>query len=243
MMNTEYKFYSKENFIDDVSVIDINVPLRSNERKTTHTEKYSIVSFLKEFYDCDNFLFPFTLLHQDKPDFLITSDLNKIGIEFTESIPEQLAKAEYLREKHFEGYSVIEPEFFGWDAPDRTEAEILEILNKSQIRLIGQGFCGKSIEERWMLGIKGCISNKTVKLNKEGFNKYKYNWLLIYDNQTRAFLDKEYVTSNLNPFLTNYWGSKPHYKYDKIFIDSGSVFYVFNASENQVSKIIYKTKN
>jgi len=240
-MYKEYIFKSEENFLKDILKINDYVPERSKGRKTEHTENYSIVSFLKEFYNKEDFSFPFTLIHRDKPDFLITSQIKKTGVEFTESIPEQLAKAAYLLEKHFEGYAKLEPEFFGWDAPERTDSEILEILNKSQIRLIGQGFYGKSIEDKWLLGIQGCITNKTKKLNNKDFEKFDSNFLLIYDNQTKSMLDRDYVSVNLLPFFNTYWNENDIMTFDKIFIDSGKFFFLVEKNFKPKINTIHKS--
>lgn len=236
----EYSFSNQKELDTFLDNIDISVPSRSKGRKTEHTEMYTIISFLKEFHNKEEFSFPFTLTHRDKPDFLITSQTKKIGIEFTESIPKQLAKATYLLEKHFECYAKLEPEFFGWDAPERTDNEILEILKKSQERLIGQGFVGKSIEIKWILGIKGCINKKTKKLNNSEFEIFENNYLLIYDNQTKPMLDKNYIVENLFPFLKEYWNENIQKTFDKVFIDSGEVFLVITKELTPKFNIVAK---
>lgn len=240
MVHKEYIFNSKEGFEIEILNIDSFVPERSKGRITEHTEKYSIVSFLKEFHNECTFNFPFTLTHRDKPDFSITSLTDKIGIEFTESIPEQLAKAEYLLGKYFEGYSKLEPDFFGWDAPDRTDSEVIDILKETQKRLIGKGYSGKSVEALWILGIQGCITNKTKKLNNPDFEKFECNCLLVYDNQTRPMLDKYYVSENLIPFLKIYWNANNKILFDNIYIDSGNYFYIFRKDITPVINIVTK---
>lgn len=229
MKKAEYNFKDRIEFDDNIKKIDISVPLRSKGRETEHTERYSLVSFLQNFIDDKYFNFPLKIIHRDIPDFLIEDSEYKIGIEFTESIPEQLARAEALLEEHLpNGY--IEPEFFGWNAPARNNSEILEIIKKSQERLIGQGWTGNSIEEQWSKGIIDCINNKTIKLNKLDFEKFDKNWLLIYDNQTRAFLDKKYVSNKINYLLSNYWKDNKNIKFKKIFIESGNYFYIVDSS-------------
>lgn len=236
----EYFFSNKENFQKEILNIDTSVPKRSEGRKTEHTEKYSIVSFLKEFQNKNILTFPFTLIHRDKPDFSIKTSVNTLGIEFTESIPEQLARAQFLLEKHFVGFAGLEPEFFGRNAPERTDSEILEILRKSQKRLVGKGYVGKSVEERWVLGIQGCITNKTMKLNNPDFDEFNYNYLLIYDNQTKPMLDKNYVSLKLFPFLKKYWDEKNKLSFDKIFIDSINSFLVIKKGITPIINIVNK---
>lgn len=229
MNKVEYYFSDRIEFDRKIKEIDISVPLRSKGRQTEHTERYSLVSFLQNFIDDKYFNFPLKIIHRDKPDFLIESSKNDIGIEFTESIPEQLARAQAILEKHFpDGH--LEPDFFGWNAPERNKLEIFEILKKSQERLIGQGYTGHQIEEEWAKGIVDCILNKTVKLNKNGFEKFNKNWLLIYDNQTRSSLDREYVSNKINLLLSDYWKNNQDIKFEKIFIESGDYFYIIDSS-------------
>lgn len=238
MNKAEYDFKDRIEFDNNIKKIDISVPLRSKGRKTQHTERYSLVSFLQNFIDDKYFNFPLKITHQDKPDFLIETSMNNIGIEFTESIPEQLARAQTILEEHFpDGH--LEPSFFKWDTPERTKSEILEILKKSQVRLIGQGYTGNQIEEEWLKGIVDCIINKTVKLNKNGFKKFDNNWLLIYDNQTKAFLDKEYVSNKINLLLSDYWKDNQDIKFEKIFIESGSYFYVIDSNSFLIKEIFF----
>lgn len=229
MNKAEYNFKDRIEFDNNIKKINISVPLRSKGRKSEDTERYSLVSFLENFVDDKYFDFPLKIIHRDKPDFLIESSLNDIGIEFTESIPEQLARAQAILEKHFPG-GHLEPSSFKWDTPERTKSEILEILKKSQVRLIGQGYTGNQIEAEWSKGIVECIINKTVKLNKNGFDAFDKNWLLIYDNQTRAFLDKEYVSNKINLLLSDYWKDNQDIKFEKIFIESGNYFYIIDIS-------------
>ncbi len=229
MNKVEYNFKDRIEFDNSIEKIDISVPLRSKGRKTEHTERYSLFSFLQNFIDDKYFNFPLKIIHRDKPDFLIETSINYTGIEFTESIPEQLARAQAILEEHFPD-GQLEPSFFKWDTQERTKSEILEILRKSQVRLIGQGYTGRQIEEEWSKGIVECIINKTIKLNKNGFDTFDKNWLLIYDNQTRALLDKEYVTNKIDLLLLNYWKDNQDLKFEKIFIESGKYFYIIDNS-------------
>lgn len=192
----KYKFNNLLEVTTYLNSIDISVPSRSKGRTIIHTEMYSIVTFLLQFKN-DIFVdFPVELIHKDKPDYRIFTANKSIGIEITESIPEQKARASVLLSKYFPKGSILQPKFFGWNAPKRTNDEIIEIIKKSNLCLIGDGFSGESIEVNWMQGIYGCIKNKTQKLNKKGFHKFDKNWLLIYDNQTKIFLDKDYILNH-----------------------------------------------
>jgi hypothetical protein len=238
----KYTFNNKSDVDAFLKDIDIDVPLRSKDRKTGYTENYSIADFILQAKNEIFTDFPVELFYSGKPDFRIISAKHSIGIEVTEAIPEQLARAIYLSELHFP-QGIIEPEFFGWDAPERTEDEILEILKKSNEMLIGNGFSGDSIEENWVNGIYDCVIKKTEKLNNKGFEKFTNNWLLIYDNQTGSFL-KQVAISNKVPFVfENYFNEPEILIFDKIIIDSGKYFYVIDSEPNPILKIFTKISN
>ena len=236
----KYKFNNLIEVTTYLKSIDISVPSRSKGRKTIHTEISSIVTFLLHSKNDIFVNFPIELIHADRPDYRIFTDSRSIGIEITESIPEQLARASALLDKYFPVGSLLQPEFFGWDAPKRTNDEIMEIIKKSNIRLMGNGYTGKSIEVNWMKGIYGCIKNKTHKLNKNGFHKFDKNWLLIYDNQTRIFIDKNYVLNNFPNILGNYFDDKVNCVFNKIIIESGSYFYFIDSKKKPIVKIVSK---
>lgn len=238
MNKAEYYFIDRIEFNRKIKEIDISVPLRSKGRKTEHTERYSLVSFLQNFLDDKYFNFPLKIIHRDRPDFLIETSMNNIGIEFTESIPKQLARAQALLEIYFPN-GHLEPEYFLWDARDRSKNEIIKILNKSQQHFIGQGFVGKSIEENWLKGMTGCIRNKTVKLNNPDFEKFDKNWLLVYDNQTKAFLDKEYVLNKIIFLLSDYWKDNQDTLFEKIFIESGNYFFVIDSDSFLIKERLF----
>jgi hypothetical protein len=236
----EYTFYDIDSFPRDICSIEKHVPLRSKGRKTEHTERYSLVSFLEAFHLENLFTFPFKVIFRDRPDVLIVLPKGNVGLEITEAIPEQLARAQYLLEKNFAGLRKLEPQFFGWDAPERNDEEILEILRKSQVQLIGKPPYGNSIEDKWLIGIEKCITNKTKKLSKPGFEKFKTTWLLIYDNQSDPTFDDNYVLQELSPLFDNYWNINIP-AFDKIFIDLGKRFFLIeNGSALLVTPKAYK---
>jgi hypothetical protein len=238
MKMKEYSFNKIVEVNAFLESIDISVPLRSKGRKTEHTERYSIVNFLLQTKNEIFTSFPTRLIHFDKPDFRIISQTQSIGIEVTESIPEQLARASFLFDKHFPEGGMFEPEFFGWDMPDRNNDEILEILIESNKKMCCQPTYGKYIEDQWMKGISGCILHKTKKLNKGDYEIFENNWLLIYDNQIRFRLDKDYIKESFHTFQNNYFNESVNRIFDKIFIEYDDYFYIINSAQFIIVKII-----
>lgn len=107
--------YNLENNVEFENLINnckIKVPARSNGRKTLHTELYTFRNFLYQIRQNSVMSFPIELYYQDKPDFMIESGELCIGIEITESIPEQLARAQSLLEKKYPGVGVFGTRLF-----------------------------------------------------------------------------------------------------------------------------------
>jgi hypothetical protein len=219
-MNNIY-FESQESLFRQLSEIDIKVPKRSKGRKTKHTETNTICKFLSTNYKREFFQYPFEIIHRDKPDFQIKMQKTKIGIEITESIPEQYSYIFALAEKYYPKAS-IEPTMFLRNAPKRNKEELLEILRKSQYQLNGIPIAGDKIESDWAEWIHEDITTKTIKLNSNEFDKLNINFLVIYDNLPRAANNVERQNHYLRPLIKEYWDSK-NYTFDRIFILSESV--------------------
>lgn len=233
----EYLFNNMEEIDSYLLKDEYDMPLRSEGRKSFHTEYYTLKYFLLETKSelfCD---FPVKLHHKDKPDFRIFRNNNSIGIEVTESIPEQLARAASLLEKMGPEYILLESDFFGWDAPDRNNAEIIAIIEKSNKKLIGNGYVGNSIEINWANGLISCINNKTIKLNKPNYDKYDNNWLLVYDNQVRIIIDNDFVVKYLKDSLKSYRASGSVY-FNRIIIIAGGYIYSITFDEEPIIVII-----
>ncbi|KIL05685.1 hypothetical protein QX25_06690 [Stutzerimonas stutzeri] len=78
--------------------LDIDVPARSEGRRNHHAERYCIAHLLATL-PAERLSFPLTLVHSDKPDFVLTMSGTEVGIEHTEAVPENVARANFLREK------------------------------------------------------------------------------------------------------------------------------------------------
>lgn len=201
-----------------LSGIDISVPIRIKGRTTEDVEKYAIVRLLITYLNADRLEFPLSLSHRDKPDFLLLNGSHQIGIECTESIPEQYAWAHALWEEYFpDGF--FQPSFFKWSAPQRSREEIIEILSKSQNKLHGSGWTGDGVEIDWANWMFECINIKTEKLNSNSFNTFESNYLLIYDNLPQVNNDLNKSTKFLFEKLNVLWKEKALH-FDKIIIDS-----------------------
>lgn len=78
--------------------LDIDVPPRSEGRRNYHAERYCIAHVLATL-PFDRLSFPLTLTHSDKPNFLLAMPGADVGIEHTEAVPENIARADFLRQR------------------------------------------------------------------------------------------------------------------------------------------------
>ena len=101
-----YCFESRSNFDQQIKQIDISVPLRSRGRKSEHTERYSIASFLQNFINDSLFNFPFKVIHRDKPDFFIEYS-NKIEVFASNTLAPAKTKKVEIIEKSGKKTAVI----------------------------------------------------------------------------------------------------------------------------------------
>lgn len=226
------KSTTNQELIDQLKNIDISVPLRTEGRKSHHTEIWSITRLLATLSNYHKLPFPFSLNHRDKPDFLINSGCSIIGIEITESIPQKYAEFCVLAEREFPD-AVFDIGHFRWDMEILTKNEMRTIL--ANPRITSSGWAGCSAEREWALFIRKSIDAKLAKLANEGFDKFNQNWLSIYDNLPIPNINLEQAIVFLNDSLKDCW--RINTSFDAIFIEHGSVIVEITADSSNHLKL------
>lgn len=168
---------------------------------------------------------PVGLIHRDRPDFLMLSGGLEIGIEVTESIPEQYAAYCALAEREFPD-AMLEPSHFRWGSPPLTLVEMRTLL--AQTRLSGEPWYGDSAEREWAQFILGSIQAKLAKLAAPEFQKFTSNRLAIYDNLPMPNIDLNKALAHLESRLASVWNSSPGF--DTIYIEHTKTFVVLTPS-------------
>jgi len=194
----------------------MDVPGRTEGRKTEHVEKWSICHLLATLVPINTLLFPLSLQHIDKPDFILEMDKNQYGIEITESIPPDYAKCCAMAEK-INPDTVIDMSLFKWDSPPKSTKELKEIINCS--KLTGPGWSGESAEGDWAKYIHGAISTKLDKLNNSGYKELPEYWLSIYDNLPLPSIKATRATGTLISEFSKEW--KGDRVFTHVFIEMG----------------------
>ena len=204
----------EDDLLRQLALIDISVPPIDQGRTTEHCEKWSICRILATLIKYQALEFPIKVTKRERPDFCLHTGQKKIGIEFTEAIQPDYARARVLPEANSDE-AIIDPSLFKWGAPKKSLAELRSIA--SETKLTGPAWDGNEMEGEWSFAISGITQGKTSKLNSEGFEKFHKNWLLIYDNLDSGNIDLS--CSYLVKEFEEYWSEN---SFDKIFVETGN---------------------
>jgi len=205
------------------------VPPIDEGRTTEHCERWSIFRLLATISLNRYFAFPIELIKRERPDFCLHIGPKKIGIEVTEAIQPDYARARVLPEaRHDE--TILDPSLFKWGAPKRSLEELRSVA--SEKKLTGPGWEGDEIEVEWSETIFDVIKKKSGKLISKGFERYRENWLSIYDNANSFALDIDKSISMIAKKLRKYWSNE---SFDKIYVETGE--FILEISKENVIKI------
>ncbi len=195
--------------------IDIRVPPRSEGRTTEHCETWSICRLLATLAKHKILEFPIQLIKRERPDFLLVTGERRIGIEVTEAVNSEYARATTLPEADIEG-AIIDPSLFKWGTRRRKLNELRSIV--SQKELTGPGWEGTSVESEYAEAIFDVINLKTKKLHTNGFEKFDENWLAVYCNIMLPALELKAANKFFVEGTINYWQENG---FSAVFVEEG----------------------
>lgn len=188
-------------------------------------EIFSIIIYLYVNNKLGQLNFPFALIKREHPDFglLCYEKAKSKGIEHTLSTLQDYKMAESELQKLPDG-SKLEPDYYS-PFNKLPKNEINKGLRQPSERLTGQGYNGDRPEIEWAEIIKNTIYSKTVLLNKNHFEKFATNELIIEgDSPIEPFIDLNVAIKYLMPHFKEYIASTYEFKYDKIHIISKNTF-------------------
>ncbi|RIJ70455.1 hypothetical protein D1505_25380 [Escherichia coli] len=205
---------------DRLAELDIDVPPRSEGRRNHHAERYCIAHLLATL-PVEQLSFPLTLTHSDKPDFLLAMFRADVGIEHTEAVPENIARADFLREKEGLGPDVYFTPHVLPGEPRKTAGELRREIEADES---GPGGCGDSPEREWAAAMAHYVKEKMPKATADGFVRYPANWLIVYDNWPLPAINCSKAASYLAPLLAEMGAFSV---FDTIFIHDDSHMWEF----------------
>ncbi|OFW21293.1 MAG: hypothetical protein A3H97_00460 [Acidobacteria bacterium RIFCSPLOWO2_02_FULL_65_29] len=199
--------------------IDISVPLRTEGRKTEHTETWTACRLLATLAKAERLPFPLSVERRDRPDCLINTASGQIGVEITEAISPQYAAYCALAEREFPDV-FLQPGHFRWGAAQLSVDEMRELLRQSQ-KITSEPWVGDRPEQEWALFIQSVVDTKLEKLSRPGFALFDENWLAIYDNLPLPHVHLGKAITYLRPLLQDRWSRTPGF--NAILIEHGPV--------------------
>jgi hypothetical protein len=212
---------AKSDLLSQLSKLDIRVPLRTEGRKSEHSERWSACRLLATLAEAGDLKYPLRLEHRDRPDFLLSVSDRSIGIECTEAVPANWAWANARNEE--KQYDSIMPlQQFAPGEPLMTPGEIDEIARGVSC---GDGWAGRAPERQWADAMFHFADAKARKIAAPDFTRYEQNWVLIYDNWPLPNVDENIGAGYLQATLN---GSP--LPFDRIIVECTRTFVVFARS-------------
>lgn len=212
--------------------IDIRVPPRIEGRTTEHCETWSICRLLATLAKHKKLEFPIQLTKRERPDFLLVSGERRIGIEVTEAVNSEYARATTLPEADIEG-AIIDPSLFKWGTGRRKLNELRSIV--SQKKLTGPGWEGTSVESEYAEAIFDVITLKTKKLQANGFERFDESWLAVYCNMVLPALELKDANKFFVEKSINYWKEDG---FSAVFVEEGENIISYSRDRIEVIQLI-----
>lgn len=172
------------------------VPPRHMQRQTWETERYSVVRLLKSLPRY-RLPFPISLVHDDKPDFVLTVDGDTVAIEAVEAVSQVEAHQS----------DVIGGLVASGAMPSPIQAVVLRsptdpVMTKAQAAVpvtAGHFYAGNQVEENWIEAMKHFIGGKLLKF--PSYATASRNWLMVYDNWPSIMLKLDEASEQLHDWL------------------------------------------
>ncbi len=203
--------HNRDALLSSLSGIDISVP----QRKTEDRERWSICRLLSTLAWENKLDYPCVGIKSERPDYVFKLGVQRVGIEITDAVKEDLVRTEVLPEAN--SSSVIDISLFKWRDRRKTLDELRQIARER--KLTGPGWVEDEPYQEFADAISDKVEDKTRKLNEDTFSRFDEDWLVIYEYLALpAGLKRSNAASYLCLSLTSYWGLNA---FHRIFVESG----------------------
>jgi len=216
---------SPSDLLRQLATIDITVPPRGPERTKDHCEQWSICRLLSTFADSTLLHYPLRVDPDDRPDFLLSMRKVRIGVEVTEAVATDLARADVLQQNKDYDVARSFQRVLPADLP-RSRKDI-EKIAKGETR--GTCWSGDSVEREWADVMTFFSLSKADRFAQPGFRKYDLNWLLIYDHWELPMLDEEKAAVF---FQLQLLALEPPLPFDIIFVECNKNIWQFSIPQH-----------
>ena len=154
------------------------VPARGFGRLKEHTEPWVMKRLVASLATSEILKLPLTVELSDRPDIVIDSGGQGIGVELMELVPHAYAEAVAIANKEFPE-AIVDRSVFGWGTT-WSAMQIRQYLQRDGHGLSGDGWTGDAVECEWAVAVRSAVDKKTERLNSADFRRYSENWLGTY---------------------------------------------------------------
>ncbi len=129
---------------------------------------------------------PIKVLRREAPDFVLSSGIERepIGLEHTRATSQKYMMDMSVFEQYPEG-SLLELPFYSPNSRLPKKSRIAMRKPGEKLRSVGWGDYG--MEKDWIVVMSGAIEQKTQLLNKEHYEKFRSNELIVEDESHVSF--------------------------------------------------------
>lgn len=210
---------NQSDLVTRLSAITVAVPRRSEGRTSRHTENWSMCRFLATAADNDLLKFPLDCWKRERQDYYMRIGVTEVGVEITEAIPESYSRYLNIQERYSPS-ALIDLGLFRYGSAPIPSKMIHSSLG--EVRRLSVGWSGDEAEREWAQFMRDSILTKIGKLAIPGYEKFRENWLVIYDNLPRPSINLTKAVKYLRKLINEHLG-RSETSFDWVFINSGSV--------------------
>lgn len=223
-MNVLVSAPSKGDLLSRLREVDISVPGRECARSHEQKERWVICRLLSSLAHAGCLTYPLGVetATPPNPDFLVSIDEMRIGVEVTEATSPQWSQFLDYVARAPDKPALIEPASFrpgAWKRA-RNRAERIEMMGAeaNKGRLTSPGWSGNEAEQDWAGYIADAANRKLQSTHKYRANCHKL-WLAVYENAPLPYTSYDQALELLRPKLTNFW--RAELGFDTLYIDGG----------------------
>ncbi len=213
--------------------IPIDSPLGETDKPTLHEERWVVCRFLRALSADPIMNYPLRLIHQDRPDFVISSSKSSVGVEVTRAGDQGYECA--LSHVSKEELGLVECSLFRPGFRVNTSRGARPTVTTLDDELEGPGWRGREADEEWVEFMLIAIRDKTRKLST--YERFDLDWLLIRDaTPCKAVVHLREAASMLQNSLESYWSQQV--RFSSVIVLSGEHVFQFSPSSMKQRQVV-----
>lgn len=184
-------------------------------------EQRALATILPAMCRRSGYAFPLSIVHRDKPDFLLRFSDNAVGLEVTRLLAPALAHATATASRLHTGFT---PTRFDFDSQKRSKVEMELAITAPSVGLTDWR---PIFDERYVHQVLAIVEDKKQKILYNGQAPADEHWLLIDEHHRMSDIQLGFVVKTTLERLFDHWSAEPHFA--RVLILSESVLVDLNS--------------